>query len=518
MIDSVKYFATETLPWTIGFMTIVYFIAWALATLVQQAVRGEKDTDVEFLEEGNSGKKLEDMLNYCCPNCTSVNLEYCVRLPMTRGGQPHLCGQISKLPNIFCKDCETIYLEYVDRADLEQLRKKATNGCGTSLRYAPSKTSENGLQKKRPEVSFIEQAPVEAMVLEKYPTCPKCESLHLKASIDQSSGARTVLCYECLTEYYQYTTFSDIKKWKKVGAPRTYFSNDKIHFSVRSKSKYGPPLLTEEERAEVEKIREGGLHRMPKPGQGYLKEPDTLPDALPATAPTMKVSILSHTPNMDKMIASSARVCYAKGDGETLFNSMEDSKVSSMIRGLIAKGHGSTLEHGLITFSISGISRVTSHQLVRKRHASYSQQSQRYVEMSGVNAGVLPPSIESNEAARRVYSLAQENLFKAYRTLAIDLGIPAEDARYLLPGSAPTNINVSMNPRSLLEFFEARCCERAQWEIRELANEMLRLCKEIAPVIFENAGPACMSKGICPEKEMTCGRLKKKEGLKQDGK
>ena len=223
----------------------------------------------------------------------------------------------------------------------------------------------------------------------------------------------------------------------------------------------------------------------------------------------MKVEILNYTKDLEKIIAGSARVCYSKGTGADLFNSTTEGIVARMIPQLIETEHLSTLEHGLITFGISGISRVTSHQLVRTREASYCQQSQRYVDL-GQQGYVCPPSISNNTDAQSLYAKTIEDTFKTYEALRSS-GVPAEDARYLLPNACFTNINVSMNPRILLHFFENRCCDRAQWEIREMANEMLRLCKKIAPGIFANAGPKCVTRGTCTEGAFSCGRYKSKD-------
>jgi thymidylate synthase (FAD) len=167
-------------------------------------------------------------------------------------------------------------------------------------------------------------------------------------------------------------------------------------------------------------------------------------------------------------------------------------------------GHQSVLEHASFTFGIEGISRVTSHQLVRHRVASFSQQSQRYVSHKERFAAVIPPTIEENPEAVSLFEAQLAAMHKAYAVM-VEAGIPAEDARYILPNATETKIMVTMNARELLHFFHLRCCERAQWEIRAMAVEMLKLMKIAAPIIFRDAGPGCLA-GPCPEGQFCCGK------------
>lgn len=157
------------------------------------------------------------------------------------------------------------------------------------------------------------------------------------------------------------------------------------------------------------------------------------------------------------------------------------------------------------TFAIEGVSRVLTHQLVRHRIASYSQQSQRYVKEHDFET-IVPPSIAKNPAAKAKFDALMAEIQDLYNEFTA-AGVLAEDARYILPNATETKIVCTFNARSLLNFFSLRCCTRAQWEIRALANEMLRQVKDVAPVIFENAGPTCVSEGVCHEGEMSCGRL-----------
>jgi len=210
----------------------------------------------------------------------------------------------------------------------------------------------------------------------------------------------------------------------------------------------------------------------------------------------MKVELLSYTPEPDRVVAISARLCYSKIGISELAEKLADDKIKDLLKKLESSGHLSPFEHANFTFGIEGISRVTSHQLVRHRIASYSQQSQRYVKMSNGEI-VIPPSIKKNSSASELVYNLNDMAMSVYNKL-IQLGIPEEDARYILPQGITTKIIVTMNARELLHFFNLRCCLRAQWEIRTMANLMLRKVKEVAPIIFEKAGPFCFS-GPCPE-------------------
>jgi thymidylate synthase (FAD) len=179
-----------------------------------------------------------------------------------------------------------------------------------------------------------------------------------------------------------------------------------------------------------------------------------------------------------------------------------DEELKAILEHVVNLGHTSVIEHTCFTFAISDVSRSLTHQLVRHRIASYAQQSQRYVNLNEPNY-VTPPKIAKDKSMKKAYENTMGNIWAEYNNL-LELGIPAEDARYVLPNAACTNIIVSMNARSLLNFFELRCCQHAQWEIRQLANKMLQEVKKIAPTIFKNAGPVCKSKGICPENKKDC--------------
>lgn len=241
----------------------------------------------------------------------------------------------------------------------------------------------------------------------------------------------------------------------------------------------------------------------------------------------MKVELLSHTPDPERLAATAAKLCYSSSDISSLREGLTPEKTESFIDMLVSIGHESVMEHVSFTFGIEGISRACSHQLVRHRIASYSQKSQRYVSESGFEY-ITPPEIEAIPEAKAEYDRIISEISRSYEKIAdlltakhteeltasgTDEKTAAskarkaanEDARFLLPNACETKIVVTMNVRSLFNFFRHRCCNRAQWEIRAVADEMLRLCLEKAPHIFSHAGPSCVAEGKCPEGKMTCG-------------
>jgi thymidylate synthase (FAD) len=216
----------------------------------------------------------------------------------------------------------------------------------------------------------------------------------------------------------------------------------------------------------------------------------------------MKVTLVEHTPRPDRLVAASAGQCYSPRSAPDLLESMGDEKIAKRLRGCIARGHHSVLEHAVFTFSLEGISRVTSHQLVRHRIASYSQQSQRYVRLTGAEEYIVPPSIAENERLRCRFKELCASAAEFYG-VCTEAGIPAQDARYIIPSGVSTKIVVTMNARQLRHFFSIRCCMRSQWEIRKVAWLMLRRARQAAPLLFEKAGPSCMA-GPCPEGDGEC--------------
>ena len=216
----------------------------------------------------------------------------------------------------------------------------------------------------------------------------------------------------------------------------------------------------------------------------------------------MKVTLITHTPEPEKVVASAAKLCYSSSDIETLMNGLTTEKIEAFIKILTDLGHQSPLEHCSFTFGIEGVSRALTHQLVRHRIASYSQKSQRYVNEDGFKY-ITPPSIEDDDIMYLEYIKLMKEIQNFY-TSAKKRGIPNEDVRFALPNACETKIIVTMNIRTLLHFFTERCCNRAQWEIREMADKMLDICKEVAPNLFANAGASCM-RGKCKEGKMCCG-------------
>jgi thymidylate synthase (FAD) len=215
----------------------------------------------------------------------------------------------------------------------------------------------------------------------------------------------------------------------------------------------------------------------------------------------MNVKLVGFTPNPEKIPAMAAKLTHSKTKPEDL-GKTSDKELKAILNQVMNLGHTSVIEHTCFTFAISDVSRSLTHQLVRHRIASYAQQSQRYVDLKEPNY-VTPPKIAENKKMKKAYDETMKNIWMEYNKL-LDMGIPAEDSRFILPNATCTNIMVTMNARSLLNFFELRCCQHAQWEIRNLANKMLKEVKKVAPIIFKKAGPVCKSKGICPENKKDC--------------
>lgn len=219
----------------------------------------------------------------------------------------------------------------------------------------------------------------------------------------------------------------------------------------------------------------------------------------------MKVTLIHHTPNPEQAVALAARLCYSPVSIEDLQERLSVSDIDGFLGKILRLGHLSVLEHASFSFGIEGISRVTTHQLVRHRIASFSQQSQRYVSHREMFDVVVPPKVAGNPRMAERFLAQVREIHRLYAEM-VEAGIPPEDARYLLPNATETKIIVTMNARELLHFFALRCCERAQWEIRDMAVEMLRLARRAAPAIFRTAGPGCLG-GKCPEGDLSCGRM-----------
>ena len=221
----------------------------------------------------------------------------------------------------------------------------------------------------------------------------------------------------------------------------------------------------------------------------------------------MSVTLLRHTPDPDLMVALAARRCYSNRSADAIETGFKPEEVEKMINMLFQRGHYSVFEHATFTFSADGISRALSHQLVRHRIASYSQESQRYVNYLKLKEipNIIPPKIAANPEALEVYNKAMEESLNAYRKM-VEIGVAPEDARYIFPNAVETKIVFTMNARSLFNFFEQRCCMKAQWEIRQLAYEMLAAVKKVAPLIFKNAGAPCQfaKNPYCREDDINC--------------
>ena len=241
----------------------------------------------------------------------------------------------------------------------------------------------------------------------------------------------------------------------------------------------------------------------------------------------LKVILLRATPDPDELVALGARLCYARADLDALQQKVESGDQRGFVERVMQRGHLSVTEHASFTFGIEGVSRSLLAQITRHRMASFSVQSQRYVREKGFEY-VLPPEIDKIPAAREKFIQAMEDDQRTYEELTaalmegylkelLEQGIPEkaarsraekhaiEDARYALPNACATRIMMTANARSLKNFFRLRCCNRAQWEIRELAEQMYRLVYAVAPTLFGHCGPACVD-GVCTEGKMSCGK------------
>ena len=242
-----------------------------------------------------------------------------------------------------------------------------------------------------------------------------------------------------------------------------------------------------------------------------------------------KVILLAHTPNPEHTVAAAAKLCYSSSDITGLTDSLTDEKAAAFVEMLSEIGHESPIEHASFTFGIEGVSRSLLAQITRHRMASFSVKSQRYVR-EGSFGYVTPPEIAADPEAKRIYDeimaedqrkydrlaeILKEKHIKTFMAEGKDEKTATrlaekkaiEDARFVLPNSCETQMIVTMNARSLKNFFKIRCCNRAQWEIREVAEQMLLQCLEVAPHLFKNCGPSCLF-GPCPEGNMCCGKQK----------
>jgi len=242
----------------------------------------------------------------------------------------------------------------------------------------------------------------------------------------------------------------------------------------------------------------------------------------------LHVELLAYTPDADKLVAAAAKLCYAKSDIGTLMDKQTPDIVEKFLNTLSELGHESPIEHASFTFGIEGVSRTVLAQITRHRIASFSVQSQRYVDKSNFEY-IIPPDIaaipealeefmSAMEEDKRHYESLHNILAEKYKQINIANGMNEkdaafaadkkanEDARFVLPNACDTRIIMTMNARSLMNFFRQRCCNRAQWEIRALAIEILKLVREVSPLLFAKAGPSCLY-GKCGEGSYSCGKI-----------
>lgn len=241
----------------------------------------------------------------------------------------------------------------------------------------------------------------------------------------------------------------------------------------------------------------------------------------------MNVALIEHTPQPEKIVASAAKLCYSDSGCENIMDGLTEEKTRSFVEMLAEMGHESPIEHVCFTFAIEGVSRSLLAQITRHRHASFSVQSQRYVKKNNF-VYITPPAVSEDSEINELYQKAMDNSYRSYIRISDELAEKyfnqlttngmsekeakskaekkaIEDARFVLPNACETKMVVTMNARSLINFFKLRCCSRAQWEIRNLAEEMFKLCYKTAPSLFCNAGPPCCT-GVCSEGKMSCGK------------
>ena len=216
----------------------------------------------------------------------------------------------------------------------------------------------------------------------------------------------------------------------------------------------------------------------------------------------MRVSLIRYTPEPELTIAAAARLCYSQIGVTEILDRLSEAQMRRLLQQLISSGHHSVLEHASFTFGVDGLSRASSHQLVRHRLASFSQQSQRYVSLDSPEY-VTPPSIAEDPDLKREFELSVESAFAQYRRL-IQMGVPKEDARYVLPNAITTRLVMTMNARELMHVCSVRLCLRAQWEIRGLFEQIREEVRKVAPVIGDALQIKCITSGFCDERE-SCG-------------
>lgn len=233
----------------------------------------------------------------------------------------------------------------------------------------------------------------------------------------------------------------------------------------------------------------------------------------------LKIQMLQMTENAVELVYAACRQCYcAEFSGDIFTNNTDPlEKKEAFIKKIVSSGHESPLEHVVFSFAVKGVSRALTHQLVRHRLASYSQQSQRYIKETDFDY-IIPPSIAADPELKTEFEKLMRNIQISYNAMLKGFKAKGrtgekanQDARFVLPQAAETKIVITMNARELLHFFKARCCQRAQWEIRRLAEEMLEVCRQKLPCIFSSAGAKCVELEYCPEgSKFSCGRYRAK--------
>ena len=224
----------------------------------------------------------------------------------------------------------------------------------------------------------------------------------------------------------------------------------------------------------------------------------------------LHVALIRHTLSPEEIVALGARLCYSRATIDDLTQRVSAKDQSDFVQKIMGMGHDSVLEHASFTFGVEGVSRVLLAQLTRHRLASFSVQSQRYVSYEHGFGYIVPPKIAAlGQDAADEYARQMDQMQQWYCQWQERLGAAGEssneDARFVLPGACETRLMMTMNVRELRHFFSLRMCSRAQWEIRALATQMHRLCMEVAPALFADAGPGCL-RGACPEGAKSCGR------------
>lgn len=225
------------------------------------------------------------------------------------------------------------------------------------------------------------------------------------------------------------------------------------------------------------------------------------------------VTLIRYTPAPEELVALAGKLCYSPATLDDLAEGVAENDQTRYLKKLTDMGHLSPIEHASFTFGIEGVSRSLLAQITRHRIASFSVQSQRYVALGGDDQSfdyIIPPAIAAlGEEEADEYRRQMETMNQWYQEWRVKLGggkASNEDARFVLPNAAATRIVMTMNARELIHFLSLRCCNRAQWEIREVAWQMLELAYQSAPNLFRHAGPECLS-GKCPEGKMSCGRM-----------